>query len=181
MAHTANGVEAMEATTAPQEAMTKAEPQDEHRWLQKFVGEWTVEGEAAMGPDQPPAKFSGTERVRSLGDFWVLAEGEGESPGGGTDESMITFGYDPQRKRFVGTWIGSMMSHLWVYDGTLDADGRVLTLEAEGPSMAGDGTMATYRDVFEFKSDDHRVLTSHMPRDDGTWQQFMTVHYRRKK
>jgi Protein of unknown function (DUF1579) len=41
--------------------------------------------------------------------------------------------------------------------------------------------MAKYKDVIEFKSDDHRVLTSHMLADDGTWQPFMTAHYRRKK
>jgi hypothetical protein len=27
--------------------------------------------------------------------------------------------------------------------------------------MAGDGKIAKYRDVIEFKSDDHRLLTSH--------------------
>lgn len=65
--------------------MEKAEPQKEHRWLQKLVGEWTFEGEAPMGPDKPPEKFKGTERVRSLGDLWFVAEGQGEMPGGGPD------------------------------------------------------------------------------------------------
>jgi hypothetical protein len=41
--------------------------------------------------------------------------------------------------------------------------------------------MAQYRDVIELKSDDHRVLTSHIRGDDGTWQAFMTAHYRRRK
>jgi hypothetical protein len=45
--------------------------------------------------------------------------------------------------------------------------------------MAGDGTMATYRDVIEVTGDDHRVLTAHVLGDDGTWQQFMTSTYRR--
>jgi len=56
----------------------------------------------------------------------------------------------------------------------------VLTLEAEGPDMAGAGKMAKYRDVIELKTPDHRVLTSHMLGDDGVWHQFMTAHYRRK-
>jgi len=41
---------------------------------------------------------------------------------------MMTLGYDPQKKRYLGTWIGSMMSHLWVYEVELDASGSVLTL-----------------------------------------------------
>ena len=87
---------------------------------------------------------------------------------------------DPQKKRFVGTFIGSMMTNLWVYDGALDTAERTLTLDAEGPSMAGPGKMAQYKDAIEFKSDDHRVLTSHMLGDDGKWHGFMTANYRRK-
>lgn len=37
--------------------------------------------------------------------------------------------------------------------------------------------LGKYKDVIEFKSNDHRVMTSHMVRDDGQWQQFMTAHY----
>jgi hypothetical protein len=157
-----------------------AEPQKEHRWLQKLVGEWTSEAEM-MEPGKPPDKAKGTESVRSLGGLWFLAEGQGEMPGGGEATMLMTLGYDPQTKRYVGTWIGSMMTHLWIYDGELDAAERVLTLNAEGPSMAGDGKMAKYKDVIEVKSDDHRVLTSHVLGDDGNWQHFMTANYRRKK
>jgi hypothetical protein len=74
-----------------------------------------------------------------------------------------------------------MMTHLWVYDGTLDAAERVLTLAAEGPSMAAEGKLAKYRDVIEIRSEDHRILTSQMPGDDGAWKTFMTAHYRRKR
>jgi hypothetical protein len=72
-----------------------------------------------------------------------------------------------------------MMTHLWLYDGALDAARRVLTLQAEGPHMAAEGKMARYKDVLEFTSDDHRVLTSHMLGEDGAWHGFMTAHYRR--
>lgn len=134
-----------------------------------------------MEPGKPPEKFKGTESVRSLGGLWVLAEGQGEMPGGGAMTTLMTLGYDPPTKRYVGTFIGSMMTHLWVYDGALDAAERVLTLDTEGPSMAAEGKMTKYKDVIEFKSGDHRVLTSHMLGDDGKWHPFMTAHYRRKK
>jgi len=164
-----------------EQTMPVVEPQEQHRWLQRLVGEWTFEGEASMGPGQPPEKFTGTESVRSLGGLWILAEGQGECPGGGAATTMMTLGYDPQKKRYVGTWIGSMMNHLWVYDGALDAAGRVLTLETEGPNMAAEGKVAKFKDVMELKSDDHRVLTSRAMGEDGAWHTFMTAHYRRKK
>ena len=160
----------------------KAEPQKEHRWLQKFVGQWTFEVQATMEQDTPPPKFRGTESVRSLGGLWILAEGQGEICGGGMATTVTMLGYDPRKELYVGTWIGSMMPHLWLYNGTLDADGRVLTLDTEGPCLeAAAGKMARYREVTEFKTDDHRVLTSHMLDDDGKWLSFMTANYRRKK
>jgi hypothetical protein len=118
--------------------------------------------------------------VRSLGGLWILAEGQSQMPDGSPATMIMTLGYDPQRKRFVGTFIGSMMTHLWVYDGGLDAAEKVLSLNTEGPDMAAEGKMATFRDVIEFKSDDHRVLRSHMLGDDGKWREVVTAHYRRK-
>jgi hypothetical protein len=161
--------------------MMKAEPKKEHQWLHKLIGEWTSEAEATMEPGKPAETLKGTESVRSLGGLWILAEGNGQMPDGSPATMMMTLGYDPRTKRYVGTWIGSMMTHLWIYDGALDAAERVLTLEAEGPDMAVEGKTAKYRDVIEFKADDYRLLTSHMLGADGTWQQFMTAHYRRKK
>ena len=158
-----------------------AEPQREHTWLQELVGEWTFESECVGEPGKPTEKFRGTESVKPLGKLWIVGEGQGEMPGGGSALMMLTLGFDPQRNRFVGTWQGSMMTHLWVYGGELDTDGRVLILNAEGPSFSGDGTTAKYQDVVEVKSPDHRILTSRMQNSDGTWTQFMTAHYRRKK
>lgn len=159
----------------------KSEPQKEHQWLQKLVGEWTSEAEMKMKPDEPAIKSLGTESVRSLGGLWILAEGKGEMPGGGLATMIMTLGYDPQKKRYVGTWVGSMMTHMWVYNGAINAAGNVLTLDTEGPSMAGEGKMAKYQDIIEFKSDDHRILASQVLGDDGKWNRFMTAHYRRTK
>src|SRR5262245_19277011 len=159
--------------------MTPAQPQAEHQWLQKLVGEWTSEMDAVMGPDKPPEKCRGTDSVRSIGGLWVMCEGRGKMPDGGAAITIMSLGYDPEKKRFVGTFIGSMMTHQWVYEGELDPAGKKLTLDTEGPSFGTPGATARYKDVIEFKNDDHRTLTSHMHMPDGTWQQFMEAHYRR--
>jgi hypothetical protein len=171
----------MERDTAQWETMVNAQPQKEHQWLQKLVGEWTYEGQAPAAPGQEPSRFAGTESVRSLGGLWFVGEGQGVMPGGNPATTLVTLGYDPQKQRYVGTWIGSMMAHLWVYDGELDPTGRVLTLNSEGPSMDGDGTTTRFKDVLELKSDDHRVLTGHMLGADGTWRQLMAAEYRRQR
>jgi hypothetical protein len=70
----------------------KVEPQKQHQWLHKLIGEWTFETEATMAPGEPPIKFKGTESVRSLGGVWVLCEGQGEMPGGGIGLTIMTLG-----------------------------------------------------------------------------------------
>jgi hypothetical protein len=159
----------------------KTEPQREHQWLQQLMGEWTSEMVASMGPGKPPETFRGTERVRSLGGLWVLCEGRSEMPGGDASTTLMTLGYDTEKKQYVGTFIGSMMTKMWVYEGSLDAAGKVLALNSEGPDFSVPGKVSKYRDAIELRSEDHRVLTSHMLGADGQWQEIMTVHYRRTK
>ena len=154
------------------------QPQAEHQWLQKLVGSWTFEMEANMGPDKPLMKSSGMEVVRTLGGFWTIGEGECPMPDGGIGHTVMSLGYDSQRHCYIGTFMGSMMAQLWIYEGALDSTGKVLTLDTEGPSFSGSGT-AKYQDIIEFVTDAHRILKSQMQLEDGTWMQFMTALYRR--
>ncbi|MRG95698.1 DUF1579 domain-containing protein [Polyangium spumosum] len=159
----------------------KPEPKKEHRWLQKLVGEWTYEHEMEMEPGKI-VKITGTEVVRPMGDIWVLCEARGEMPGGDTGHMLWTFGYDPQKKAFVGTFIGSFMEYMWIYDnGTLDAEEKVLTLHTEGPDFSAPDKMTKFKDIIELKSDDERVLRSEMLGQDGKWSEVMSQTYRRKK
>lgn len=155
-------------------------PGKEHQWLQQLVGEWTFEAECQMGPDQPPMISTGTEVVRSLGGLWTVGEGANEMPGGGgISHSIMTLGFDPVSKRFVGSFIASVMTHLWPYNGTLDAAERVLTLDSEGPGFFGDGGNAKYQDMIEIIDENNRTLSSQCLGPDGQWIPFMKSHYRR--
>jgi hypothetical protein len=151
---------------------------ENHEWLKQFLGEWTVENEMVMAPGEPPMKSTGTESARMLGDVWMIANGEGLMPDGSAARWIMTLGYDPQQECFVGAWVGSMMTHLWTYRGSLDAGRRILTLDCEGPSMTG-GT-AKYQDIHEIAGPGHRILRSRMQGEDGEWSQFMEAHFRRK-
>jgi hypothetical protein len=172
-------METMTQETPQSASAMPAAPQAEHDWLQQLVGEWTYETEMSSGADQSAEKASGTETVRSLNGLWVIAEAAGEMPGCGKVTMLITLGYDPRKQRYIGTWVGSMMPNLWLYDGELDAD-QTLTLISEGPSMMDDQKMAQYKDAIAFQSPDQRTMTSSVLGEDGQWHPFMMVTYRRK-
>lgn len=153
--------------------MVMAKPREEHGFLKKMVGTWDVTSE--MSGDTP-----WVEVVRSLHGIWYVGEGNGDMPGGeGPATTVLTLGYDPAKGKYVGTWLGSMMDHLWVYEGEVEPDGKTLNLYTVGPSMSGEG-MADYREQIIFLSDDHRVFNSSAKQADGSWKQFMEAHYRRK-
>jgi hypothetical protein len=154
-------------------------PQKEHEWLKQLEGEWVTEAEMTMGPGQPPMKCNGTESVRSLGGFWTVGEMKTNMMGTPVT-GIMTLGYDPKAKKYVGTWVCSIEGHFWKYEGTLDDSGKVLTLNTEGPDMTAPGKLAKMKDVIEIKDKDHKMLTSFMQGADGKWTQFMTLHARRK-
>lgn len=172
-------------TNAPQPASNEAAsgmgmppPAKEHAWLRRFEGDWTSEGEIAMEPGLPPMKVTGSDRARMIGGFWVVSEGRGDQM---NFESRLTLGYDEKKKKYVGTWVDSMSSYMWRYEGTVDSSGRILTLETVGPQPGDPTKTAQFRDVTEFKSDDHRLFTSSKLNPDGKWTTMVTIHYRRRK
>lgn len=160
------------------------QPTEQHLWLQQFVGEWTSEMEANMGPGQPPMKSRGSESARMLGGLWLVADGVSQMPGGDEGLMILTLGYNLKLGQFVGSWIGSMMTHLWTYTGELDSAGKILTLSTQGPSMEDNGAsgrLANYRDIHEIIDADHRTLRSQYQGADGQWTEFMVVHYYRAR
>ena len=152
-------------------------PVKEHELLQKFVGEWESEGEAFMAPGQPPTKLKGVESSRLIGGFWFVAQIKSTVPDF-PYEQILTIGYDPAKKKYIGTVIDSMTSHIWQFEGTFDLTGNILTWETEGP-VPSPQTPSKFREVTELKSPDHKVFTSSILGPDGSWNTIMTINIRR--
>lgn len=159
----------------------QAKPEKQHEWLKQFVGSWEFQGECFMGPDQPPMKSSGSETVRMLGDLWMIGESKGKMPDGGMMSAIMTVGYDPVQKKFVGSWVGSCMVSMFIYEGQLEADGRTLPLHCTGPSWEDPTKITQYQDILEIHPDGTRFLRSKALGPDGKWMQFMSATYRKVK
>lgn len=167
-------------TVVAQDGFKMPTPTKEHEWLKQFVGEWDNDMEAVMAPGQPPIKCKGNMSSKAVGSFWVMNEITGDWMGNKT-QGFQTLGYDVASKKYVGTWFDSMTDHLWKYTGTVDATGKMITLEADGPSFTDPKKTCKFRDAYEFKSKDHIVATSTMQGDDGKWITFMNGSMKRKK
>ncbi|WP_143543814.1 DUF1579 domain-containing protein [Rhodopirellula sp. MGV] len=156
-----------------QEMPPAAKPTAEHQWLEKFVGQWATDCSANMGPDQPAMECKGTMSSRNLGGFWVINEMKGEMSGAPM-VGIQTVGFDPDKEKFVGTWIDSSTSFMWKYEGSLDEDKTTLTLNAKGPNFFAEGKLANFQDIYEFTSDDEFLLKSQIQGEDGKWIVFMS-------
>lgn len=155
-----------------------AEPQEEHRWLEQLLGEWTVRSEDPAGT--APSDEAWVENVRSLNGLWIVCEGKGTMPDGKPGQSLMTLGFNPSTGRYVGTWVGSMMNHMWVYDGEIEDDGRTLALNCEGPDFENPGRTARYQDRITLIDADRRTLTARVETGGGGWKDIMTADYRRR-
>ncbi len=168
----------MNADSTPDQTCMKFEPTSEHDWLKRLLGEWTYEHRCITEPGSEPQSFVGRETVHAIGKLWIQGHARGEMPGGSVGTMCLTIGFDPARGRFVGTWVGSMMTHLWVYEGWLEGD-DTLVLEAVGPRFDDPSRSTKYRDITEFKGADERAFSAQMLQEDGSWTQMMTATYRR--
>lgn len=159
------------------EDMKPPTPTKEHDFLKQFVGEWETEAEMVMEPGKPPIKSKGTEAVRLVGGFWLMSDMKGDCMGVEMTGQMMV-GFDPKGKKYVGTFVCSMSDYLFQYHGKVD--GKVLTLECEGPCCKT-GKTVKMKDVLQMKGKDEKLLTSFIQGEDGKWVQFMTMTARRKK
>lgn len=155
--------------------MEQPKPIEQHRFLERLVGIWDAL------PDEGSAETpQWTETGRSMDGLWFVVEGKADMGPDGQTRTLMTLGYDPAQQHYVGTWVGTMMTKLWVYKGWVEDDGRTLTLEAEGPAFDDPGKTALYHDAITFLDDDHRRFTGSVRQPDGTFKQFMAVDFRRR-
>ena len=148
-----------------------------HEFLKRFVGEWDCESEAFIEPDKP-TKSKATMTGHMLGNFWAVVVVNGDVLGQ-PYHGQGTFGFDSQKKKFIGTWADSMSDFLWRYDGVVEGD--KLVLNSEGPIPGEPGKMIKSRDTWEFKGNDQVILTGEVQGPDGKMVPMMKATCTRKK
>jgi hypothetical protein len=100
---------------------------------------------------------SAPTRSAPLGDLWVLAEVAAKCPAAAPPTWCSRSAMTPKRNATSARGFGSMMTHLWVYEGSVDAAGKALDTHDGRPGVRRDGKMrnAKVREVIEFVTPDH--------------------------
>ncbi len=171
-------VAVLPVAASAQQTPPMPKPGPEHDFLKQDVGTWDATVEF-MPPGAPPVVSKGTETVSMLGDFWQLARFEGEMMGQ-PFQGLGTTGYDPTKKKYVGTWIDSITPGLSMVEASYDPATKTLTGTMEGPDMSGN--MMKMRETTQWTGADDRVFTMYGPKgSDGKEPVTMRITYKRRK
>jgi len=152
-------------------------PGPEHAKLNEQVGTWTATL-AYMGMDGKPTTSSGMSvRKQPLGGFWLVDNFEATFMGQ-KFRGHGTTGYNPAKKKYVGTWIDSLSPTLMVLEGSFDKTGKILTMAGMSTDQAG--KPAKTRLVTTIKDKNTHVFEMFMPGPDGKFFKTMTITYKRQ-
>jgi hypothetical protein len=157
---------------APVAAQAPAKPGPEQEALKKFEGHWDATVSVGGGESKGTAEYK-----IGLGGLWLLLHFKGDFAGAPFEGRGAT-GYDPNKKKYVSSWIDSMSSQMLLLEGNFDKDGHTYTEVGEG--MGEGGKLQKMKSVYEFKGDDKFVFTMYTVAD-GKDQQMMQITYTRKK
>ena len=106
-----------------------AVPGEPHKLLARLEGRWSTKGTAWMEPDKPPMENTGTcEQKMILGGRYLQQEYASQMMG--TRYTGINLiGFDNHTRKYMSTWIDSMSTAIYCFEGAASADGRTITQE----------------------------------------------------
>lgn len=170
-------------TGLAQEEMTFPKPTKHHAILKQDIGVW--DAEILMwepGSKGEPTRSKGVERNRVMGDgMWLISNFEGTYAGMPFTGHGVT-GYDPIKKKYIGTWVDSFTPHMMTLEGTYDAKTKTLTTFTEWREP-GSGKIVKGKNVAQYKQDGTRVFTMYMAAPGGgdPYVKVMQMTYHRRK
>jgi hypothetical protein len=126
-----------------QEGPITPKPTPQHEILKKDVGTWDATVTSWEKPGAKPMESKATEKNELLpGGYWLVSHFEG-SFGDLKFTGIGQFGYDPQQKKYVGTWIDNMSPYLMITKADYDPATKTITGTGETRDPATNKVMTT--------------------------------------
>ena len=150
-----------------------------HKILEDMTGTWDTRTKSYMEPGQPPVESTGTCEQRMILDGRFLhQEFKGDMMGDPFTGIGVT-GYDNHKKTYVSTWMDSMSTGIYYFEGPADPDGKIITQECSGDDPVR-GPM-TWRSVTKIVDDNSHHFEMYGTDRSGKEELMMEIVYTRKQ
>ena len=107
-----------------------ATPGIPHKQLAGLVGSWGTKTRAWMEPDKPPMEGTGVCEQKMLLDGRYLQQKYTGEMMGSPFSGINLIGYNNHTGKYVSTWIDSMSTGIYYFEGTAGEDGKTITQES---------------------------------------------------
>jgi Protein of unknown function (DUF1579) len=103
-------------------------PGEQHKLLAKLEGSWTTKATCLADAASPKVSTGTCEQTLILDGHYLRQEYSGEKMGE-PFTGLCFMGFNNQTKQFESTWIDSMSTSMYKFEGTASSDGRTITQE----------------------------------------------------
>jgi hypothetical protein len=156
-----------------------ATPGAPHKVLASMAGTWNARMTSWMEPGGPPVESKGiSESKMILGGRFLHMDYTGDMMGSPFTGLGVT-GYDNHTKKYVSTWIDSMGTGIFFFEGTGSKDGRTITQECSYDDPIK-GPMK-WRSVTRIVDDNTHEFEMFGTDRNGTEEKMMAITYNRKR
>ena len=156
-----------------------ATPGEQHKQLASLAGSWTTKTKEWMEPDKSPVETTGSAEMKMLlGRRFLQQELTGQMMQKPFSGIVIT-AYDNLLKRYVMTWMSTMGTGIFMMEGTLDSDGKTITLEGQHAEVGG-GYMK-HRAIWKIVDNNTQTFDMYGVHHGGKEWKMMEMTYSRKQ
>ena len=154
-------------------------PGTSHELLEGMAGTWSTKTKSYLEPGKPPVESTGTcEQQMILDGRFLHQEFKGDMMGAPFIGIGVT-GYDNHKKTYVSTWMDSMSTGIYYFEGTVDPEGKTITQEYHGDDPVR-GPM-TWRSVTKIVDENTHFFEMYGTDKTGEEQLMMEIVYTRKQ
>lgn len=154
-------------------------PNENHKLLDAFVGDWDYTVKWWMAPGTEPEVSTGTTSIKWIMGGRFLKEKAAGTSMGQPFEGMGIMGYDNEKKKYESVWIDNMGTGMAKDTGTYDPATK--TIIQEGTFSCPTEGDKTYRSVTKIPVNNSFTYEWYKNDNDGKEFRAMEISYTRKK
>jgi hypothetical protein len=150
-----------------------------HKRLASLTGNWVTKTKSWMEPDKPAVESTGTCKQKMLLGGRFLQQDYTGKVMGMPFKGTNLIGYDNHTKKYVSTWIDSMSTGIYFFEGTSSPNGKTITQKSRYDDPVR-GPM-TWRSVSRILNNDTMVYEMFITSKRGREEKMMEMTLTRKK